>query len=409
VSGSGAAPLARVLVVDDTAMNRDLMTRRVVREGYAAEVAANGREALERLRAEPFDLVLLDVQMPEMDGPALLTVLRDDAALAHVPVIVISAVEDQQLVVRCIELGAVDYLPRLHDPVLLRARMRAALDRKRLFDTEQRYTQSLAHELEIGRQVQRHFLPADLPTPPGVDLDAVLEPARQVSGDFYDAFPVSNDLGVFFVVADVCDKGVGAALFMALFRSLIRASADPVSGGAARITGARRSAVAQALLSATPAQLLSRVAGFTNDYIARVHDRANMFATAFLGHLDLTSGQVNYLNAGHEPAFLLDPGGGVRDLGPTGPALGLMPDAEFPTDAVTLAAGQLLLVHTDGVADARDPDGERFGPERLRSAVAGGAATASGLHRRVLEALNAFTRGEPRADDVTLLTVRWAG
>ena len=409
MSAAGGAPLARVLIVDDTPMNRDLLTRRVTREGYAAETAANGREALERLRAEPFDLVLLDVQMPEMDGPALLGVLREEAALAHVPVIVISAVDDQRLVVRCIELGAVDYLPKLHDPVLLRARMRAALDRKRLHDTEQRYAQSLAHELEIGSQVQRHFLPVQLPAPPGVDLDALLHPARQVSGDFYDAFPVSGGLGIFFVVADVCDKGVGAALFMALFRSLIRASADPVSGGAARITGARRSAVAQALQQATPGDLLARVAGFTSDYIARVHDRANMFATAFLGYLDLVAARVDYLNAGHEPALLLEPSGGVRELGPTGPALGLMPDAEYRTGAVQLEPGQLLLVYTDGVVEARDPSGAAFGAEQLRSAVAGGAPTAAELHRRLLASLDAFTQGEPRADDVTLLTLRWVG
>lgn len=400
---------ARVLVVDDTPMNRDLLTRRVTREGHAVEVAANGREALERLRAEPFDLVLLDVQMPVMDGPALLAVLREDAVLSHVPVIVISAVDDQKLVVRCIELGAVDYLPKLHDPVLLRARMRAALDRKRLYDSEQRYAQSLAHELEIGREVQRHFLPADLPSPPGVDLDAVLQPARQVSGDFYDAFPVSSGRGIFFVVADVCDKGVGAALFMALFRSLIRASADPVSGGAARITGARRSAVAQALLGATPGQLLSRVAGFTNDYIARVHDRASMFATAFLGHLDLASGRVDYLNAGHVPALLLGADGAVAELEPTGPALGLMPDVEFGTAAAQLAAEQCLMVPTDGVEEARDPAGGVFGAERLRHAVSGGGETAADLRRRLLEALDAFTGGAPRTDDVTLLTVRWMG
>lgn len=400
---------ARVLVVDDTPLNRDLLTRRVVREGYAVETAVNGRDALARLRAEPFDLVLLDVQMPELDGPGLLDILRGEPALARVPVIVISAVDDQQLVVRCIELGAVDYLPKLHDPVLLRARMRAALDRKRLADAEQQYMKALAHELEIGRQVQRHFLPASLPQPMGVDLDAVLHPARQVSGDFYDAFPVSNDLGLFFAVADVCDKGVGAALFMAVFRSLIRASADPVSGGAARITGARRSAVAQAMQQATPAEMLGRVAGFTNDYIARVHRRASMFATAFLGHLDLITGTVTCLNAGHEPALLIDPAGAIRELPPTAPALGLMPDVEFETTSLTMAPGQLLLVTTDGVGEAHDPAGALFGDERLRVAVQGGAASAAELHRRLLASLEAFTNGAPQADDVTLLTLRWVG
>src|SRR5439155_301379 len=119
----------------------------------------------------------------------------------------------------------------------------------------------------------------------GVQLEAALEPAREVSGDFYDAFLLPPSGTIVLVVGDVCDKGVGAALFMALFRSLIRASADPVGGGAIQMIGGRRTLVRQALESATPADLLTRVASYTNDYIARLHGRTNMFATVFLGAL----------------------------------------------------------------------------------------------------------------------------
>src|SRR5207245_7584938 len=139
-----------------------------------------------------------------------------------------------------------------------------------------------------------------------------------------------------------CDKGVGAALFMALFRSLIRASADPIGGGAIQMIGGRRTLVRQALESATPADLLTRVASFTNDYIARLHGRTNMFATVFLAALDSGSGQLDYVNAGHEPALVVAPEGVTKELRPTGPALGLMPDMAFGCEPESLERGQCL-------------------------------------------------------------------
>src|SRR5205814_9007005 len=154
-----------------------------------------------------------------------------------------------------------------------------------------------------------------------------------------------------FVVGDVCDKGVGAALFMALFRSLIRASADPIGGGAIQMIGGRRTLVRQALEAATPADLLTRVASFTNDYIARLHGRTSMFVTVFLAALDPRSGQFDYVNAGLEPALVVAPDGVTRELSPTGPALGLMPDMLFGSEQGSLERGQCLFAFTDGLVE----------------------------------------------------------
>jgi signal transduction histidine kinase len=129
----------RVLVVDDNRVNRLTLARGVEREGHGVTTAADGQEALDLLAAEPFDLVLLDIVMPVLDGFAVLERLRADAELSSVPVIVISAVDDMASVVRCIEMGAVDYLPKPFDPVLLRARLHTTLERKRLRDLEQAY------------------------------------------------------------------------------------------------------------------------------------------------------------------------------------------------------------------------------------------------------------------------------
>jgi adenylate cyclase len=124
---------AAILVVDDNDDNRYALRRHLEREGYGGiEAAENGREALDRLAARPFDLVLLDIQMPELDGYEVLARMKSDAVLRHVPVIMISAVSELDSIVRCIELGADDYLPKPFNGVILRARVGACLERKRL-------------------------------------------------------------------------------------------------------------------------------------------------------------------------------------------------------------------------------------------------------------------------------------
>ncbi len=264
-------------------------------------------------------------------------------------------------------------------------------------------TERLAREMEVARNIQRGFLPESLPIAMGGQLEAALHPAREVSGDFYDAFMLAPSGTIVLVVGDVCDKGVGAALFMALFRSLIRASADPVGGGAIQMIGGRRTLVRQALESATPADLLTRVASFTNDYIARLHGRTNMFATVFLAALAPASGEFDYVNAGHEPALVVAPDGATRELRPTGPALGLMPDMLFGSEHGSLERGHCLFAFTDGVVEARSPAGEAFGSERLREALRANGTVPSKLVRGVVEAVHAFAGAAEPHDDLTLL------
>ena len=266
----------------------------------------------------------------------------------------------------------------------------------------------LAREMEVARNIQRDFLPESLPIAMGVQLEAALLPAREVSGDFYDAFTLPSGT-IVLVVGDVCDKGVGAALFMALFRSLIRASADPVGGGAIQMIGGRRTLVRQALEAATPADLLTRVAGFTNDYIARLHGRTNMFATVFLAALSPTTGQFDYVNAGHEPALVVAPDGATRELRPTGPALGLMPDMPFGSAQGSLEHGHCLFAFTDGVVEARSPAGEAFGSKRLREALRANGTVPRKLVRGVIEAVHAFAGQAEPHDDLTLLAATRTG
>lgn len=413
LSGGPAAQVAaRLLVVDDNEMNRDLLSRRLRRLGHEVAVAVDGREALAMLAQAPVDLVLLDIMMPELNGYEVLTRIKGDAGLRHVPVIMISAVDDMASVVRCIELGAEDYLPKPFDPVLLKARVGACLEKKRLHDQAARHARSLERELEIGREIQAGFLPDVLPQPAGWQIAACFHPARQVSGDFYDAFPLPGGELVMLVVADVCDKGVGAALFMALFRSLFRAVASQEDDG----FGADPLATPPTLPTATvPGDALAdgerrlrRAMTVTNDYIARTHGRANMFATFFAAVLEPGTGRLHYVNGGHEPPVVVANGVVRAHLAPTGPAVGMLPDLTFGVGALTLAEGEYLAIYTDGVSEARAPDGAFLPETALLAMLVQPASGAAELLDRIQERLAEHTRGGEPSDDVTML-VAWRG
>jgi serine phosphatase RsbU (regulator of sigma subunit) len=382
-------PASTILVVDDNELNRDLLSRRLRRDGHTVTVAEHGRAALERLAEQPFDLVLLDIMMPELTGYEVLEIMKRDASLAHIPVVMITAATEEESIVRCLGLGADDHLPKPFNPAILRARVGSSLARKRLHDAEQRHARSLERELEIGREIQLGFLPDAIPEPAGWELRAHFRPARQVAGDFYDAFPLPGGR-VAIVLADVCGKGVGAALFMALFRSLFRALAQPQFAAACN----------------TSEGLRATVQG-TNDYIARTHGRANMFATVFFAVLDPASGDVEYVNAGHELPAMLGADGAVRTrLAPTGPAVGLMPELTFGVARDCIGRGETLVAYTDGVVDARNATEESYGEERLMALLSEGAATARTLIERVDAALGAFMGDAAQFDDVAMLAAR---
>ena len=160
---SPSTPTNSLLVVDDNSMNRIMLSRYITKLGYQATLAENGRQALEKLQGEPFDLVLLDVQMPEMDGYQVLEHLKADTRLRDIPVIMISAVEELESVVKCIELGAQDYLPKPFDQVLLRARLTACLERKWLRDQEVDYLQQVGRVTAAAAAIKANtFQPESL-------------------------------------------------------------------------------------------------------------------------------------------------------------------------------------------------------------------------------------------------------
>lgn len=152
----------RLLIVDDNESNRDMLSRRLTAEGYDVLMAASGHQALELVKTEPVDLVLLDVMMPEMDGYEVLQHLKAHSSWRNIPVIMISALDEIESVVRCIERGAEDYLPKPFDPVLLRARIGACLEKKRLRDQEVLYLQDVAHVTDAAASVEAGQFEAEI-------------------------------------------------------------------------------------------------------------------------------------------------------------------------------------------------------------------------------------------------------
>jgi serine phosphatase RsbU (regulator of sigma subunit) len=383
-----------ILIVDDEPFNVDYLEQELEEADHDTSVAVNGQEALAEVQRHAPDLILLDIMMPVMDGFEVLSCLKADPATRDIPVIVISAQNDLRSVVRGIQLGAEDYLPKPFEPTLLHARVSSSLEKKRLRDLEQLYLKGLQRELEIAREIQLGFLPSELPQVAGWEIAAYFKSAREVAGDFYDAF-LLPDGNLACVIGDVCGKGVGAALFMTLFRSLIRATAtSAISCGEKYI------------VSLAPAERLRQVVSFTNNYLVEIHGDANMFATVFIGFFDLQTGILSYINCGNEPPFLLGSGGAVTALKPTGPVVGVVPRAVFTVKAIRLEKDDLLLAFTDGIPDACNHANESFGRERLLELLQEGNTIPAGLLKQVEERLHQFIGPADQFDDITLLAIK---
>lgn len=381
--GGANRPGTRLLVVDDSSFNRLLLKRRLAELGYdEPAMATNGVEALEAIAAHPFDAVLLDLEMPELDGIGVLERLRErpDAP----PVIVISAQTEMSGVIRCIELGAEDYLPKSFDPPLLRARLSAVLEKKALRDLADQRRRALEAELDSARRAQLSIVPRDFArlAAPGFAVHAHMEPAREVGGDLYDLLPLPGG-HVLFVVADVAGKGAPAGLTMARCFGLIRAAARAAAG------------------VPDPAALLAQA----NDDLAEGNEDMT-FVTAALGVVDRATGEGRICVAGHEAPLRLTAAGAVPLAGyRTQPALGVMEGFPYESHPFAIPPGEGLLLLSDGVTEAQDPEGELLGKEAVVAAL-GGTTEPEAAIGKLLAAIAAHARGAPPADDVTILAFR---
>lgn len=387
-----SAAKSALLIVDDNEDNRYTLTRRLQREGYEnLTTAADGQQALELLGARPFDLVLLDVMMPGLNGYEVLERMRAEVRLRHIPVIMISAVDEIESVIRCIELGAEDYLAKPFNPTLLRARVGASLEKKRLRDEIVACLDQIERELRSARDVQLGMVPTDFPLPTAagpVEIFATLEPARQIGGDLYDFF-WGEDGRLYFVIADVCDKGAPAALFMARTKTMIRMVATLSRGPA----GA----------PLEPDRIISKV----NEELC-LDNRQGMFVTVFFGILDPATALVSFCNAGHIPPFIVSRTNGVAALdGPHSKPLGIRPTFSYETGTRKLDPGDCVFLFTDGITEAMDAAGEWFSQERLQETLRSLAGEpASAVVGKVIARVREFVATAPQADDIAAMAIR---
>ena len=382
-----------LLVVDDNDDNRYTLTRRLAREGYRdLTTATNGREALDLLQAKPFDLVLLDIMMPDMNGYEVLERMKAGAGLRDIPVIMISALSEVESVIRCIELGAEDYLPKPFNPTLLRARVGASLEKKRLRDEVRASLARLQQEMDAARTLQLGMLPLDFPACTAeqpVEIHAFMEPAREVGGDLYDFFYASEHLFC-FLVGDVSGKGAAAAMFMARTRSLVR--------------------MATQLWRKTSGDQIApkRIAEAVNHELCQ-NNRDRMFVTLFLGVLDTKTGVLTYVNAGHLAPRVLHASGRIEPLNdkPAMP-LAVRASAAYQERTVTLLPGDAVFVFSDGVTEAMNAADEFYGNQRLQvDLCAASAMTPEEIVHAIQAKVDLFTGDAPKFDDVTMVALRW--
>ncbi len=371
----------RLLVVDDNRVNRLLLGRHLEQQGHSVCYAENGRQALERLQAESFEMLLLDIEMPEMNGYQVLEHITADPRLRDLPVLVTSALEEIDSVVKCIEMGAEDYLIKPVNQVLLKARIDASLEKKRLRDRQRQLLSQLERELEIARQTQQSILPEVLPRPDGYDIGALMVPASAVGGDFYE-FIALDERRLGIVIGDVSDKGLPAALFMALTYSLVRAEATRAN---------------------SPLQVLANM----NRYLLEMN-ASGMYVTLIYAVLDFESGVLNYGRAGHPLPLVLDAAGApVAVPVQPGQPLGLFEDLFIDEECLTIPSGGMALLYSDGLTEAADLNGQQFGLARLQKAcTAAQAAPAQDICQQLWLAVQSHSNDLPHQDDFTAVIIK---
>jgi serine phosphatase RsbU (regulator of sigma subunit) len=395
-------PKADILIVDDVPANLHLLSEMLTGQGFKIRSAINGHMALMATRAAPPDLILLDINMPGMNGFEVCEHLRADEDTRDIPIIFISALDETADKVKAFTVGGRDYvtkpfqlkevLARVETHLALRdlqAELQQANDEleRRVEERTAQVVQlavekgQLEHELHMAREVQASLLPRVTPHVPGWEFVARWRPAREVAGDYYD-FITGDERELGFVIADVAGKGMPAALFMVLTRSIVRASVNRASSPANGVNHANR------LLCADASE--------------------GMFVTLFYALLDPETGEVTYINAGHNPPLLCCADHEhLTQLRPTGMALGVMADVPYDQGTVHLQPGDFIVLYTDGVPDAIDAQERDFGMDRLQRVILDHRrAPAADIVAALEQAIDDFAGpGEP-FDDIAIVLAK---
>lgn len=373
---------SRILIVDDAKTNVDILVN-ALRDEYKLSVALDGTAALNNAEKNSPDLVLLDIMMPGIDGYEVCRRLRAHEPTREVPVMFLSSLEDVANKAQGFEVGGNDYLTKPFEVLEVKARVRSLLKAKLYADAVR---DAMTRDLRIAAEIQMGILPADLPAivkGSGLDVHAVIEPAREVGGDLYEVLRVSDQR---FVVAlgDVSGKGIPAAMFMAVAVTVLR-------------TLARQ--------NLEPDEILRRL----NDELAEQNPRG-MFVTLQCLVFDLAERRVSCAGAGHHQLAIVSPGQKPRlACASTGRPAGLMPFNPVERETLPFASGDTFVLFSDGVSEAMNTNDDFYGEDRLLTVLESTAgATAAQTVTRVLADVRAFAAGAKQSDDITVLAARSA-
>ncbi len=379
-----------ILVVDDEPDLELLLRQKFRRRTRSGELkllfAQNGIQALEKLKKhDNVDMVLSDINMPEMDGLTLLSQLNQ--LHYDLRAVIVTAYGDMKNIRTAMNRGAFDFVTKPIDFRDLETTIRKTLDH---LDVMRKALQSrdelvaLRQELGVAARMQESILPTDYPSDPRYEMHAWMTPARDVGGDFYDFFRLEdNRVGV--VMADVSGKGVPAAFFMMVSRTLLKGTA---------------------IGEPDPAECLKEV----NRLLVKENEES-MFVTVFYAKFNPVTGVLSYANGGHNLPYLVKSSGEVRQVQcEPGLLLGIVDPFDFPSGTVQMEPGDSLFMYTDGVTEAMDKDGVEFGEEELVEVLSEcGGDSAAVVSRHVIQAVQDHAGDAGQSDDITCLTLRYLG
>jgi sigma-B regulation protein RsbU (phosphoserine phosphatase) len=338
-----------LLIVDDDAVNREMLARRLRRSGYTVSTAEDGVQALRLMRTQHFDLVLLDLIMPGLDGFQVLGRVKNDPTLREIPVLMLSALDEENGIARCIEMGAEDYLPKPINPIFLRARIGASLEKKRLRDSERaahqallESQQKLAANLAEAADYVRKILP--LPMAGEISADWRFIPSAQLGGDVLGYHWLDSKNFAMYVV-DVCGHGLRAAFLSISVFNVLRSEALP------QIDFRDPAAVLASLNVRFP-----------------MEKQNNMFFTIWYGVFNKATRELKFARGGHPPAALFT-AEGVRELSAAGPIVGFVPEAEFTNASAQIPPHSKLYLFSDGAFELAKAEGGTYEVKDLLAAM----------------------------------------
>jgi sigma-B regulation protein RsbU (phosphoserine phosphatase) len=377
---------AEILVIDDDAMSRRVLAQLLGAAGYNCRVSNDGSEALETIHAHPPSLLLLDFDMPGLNGAEVLRRLRsdEDPTVAQMPAIMLTAHGSEQSEVSCLQAGADDFVTKPVNASVLRARietqlrlrsMRRQLERQN--DELEKWRRDLERDLAAARLTQQSLIPQKPLLLPGWQIATYYRPVIQVGGDIYGWLRM-KDGRVLFWIADGTGHGAAAALLTTLAKLLFHhGSMDHDS----------------------PASLMEAV---DNDF--RSTFGARSFMTAMCVALDFATGQAQVVGAGHPPLLVIRHGGATESIASVAPPLGMIKRTAFTETAIALEPGDAFLLYTDGLFRWTKDERHRVTPGQL--VLDHSAPSAEALLKRIVAQTAPENSAKTAPDDVAAIAVR---